>query len=68
MKTLLSLFDYSGTWSKPYYYAGWNVHTWDIKLDELLNINSIDLAETALYLFEDVDGILAAPPCTDFSV
>lgn len=68
MKTLLSLFDYSGTWSEPYFNAGWNVHQWDIKLDELLNINSIDLAETALELFEDVDGILAAVPCTDFAV
>jgi hypothetical protein len=67
MKTLLSLFDYSGTWSEPYFNAGWNVHQWDIKLDELMDINSIELAEMALDLFEDVDGVLAAVPCTDFA-
>ena len=67
MKTLLSLFDYSGTWSEPFYQGVWNVINWDIKLSELMDINDIDLVETALDLFEDVDGILAAVPCTDFS-
>lgn len=33
-----------------------------------MDINSIEMAETALDLFEDVDGILAAVPCTDFAV
>lgn len=68
MKTLLSLFDYSGIWSEPYERAGWNVYRWDIKIDEFMDINNIDLAKTALDLFEDVDGILAAVPCTDFAV
>lgn len=68
MKTILSLFDYSGQWSEPYFNAGWDVITWDIKLAEFMDINSIELAETALDLFEDVDGILAAVPCTDFAV
>lgn len=67
MKTLLSVFDYSGQWSQPYEDAGWNVFRWDIKIDEFMDINNIDLAETALDLFEDVDGILAALPCTDFA-
>lgn len=67
MKTLLSLFDHSGQWSQPYYDAGWDVIQWDIKLSELMDVNTIDLAETALDLFEDVDGILAAVPCTDFA-
>ncbi len=67
MKTLLSLFDYSGTWSEPFAQGGWNVINWDIKLSELMDINHIDLVETALDLFEDVDGILAAAPCTDFA-
>lgn len=67
MKTLLSLFDYSGTWSEPFAMGGWNVITWDIKLCELMDIKNIDLVETALDLFEDVDGILAAVPCTDFA-
>lgn len=67
MKTLLSLFDYSGAWSDPFYQGGWDVIQWDIKLSEFMDINNIDLAETALDLFEDVDGILAAVPCTDFA-
>lgn len=67
MKTLLSVFDYSGIWSQPFEDNGWNVYRWDIKLDEFMDVNNIDLAETALDLFEDVDGILAAIPCTDFA-
>ena len=66
-KTLLSLFDESGEWSKPFYDAGWNVINWDIKISEFMDINLIEDAETALELFENVDGIIAAPPCTDFA-
>lgn len=68
MKTLLSLFDYSGAWCEPFAVNGWNVIQWDIKLDEFMDVHNIDLAETALELFEDVDGIIAAPPCTEFTV
>jgi len=67
MKRLLSLFDYSGGWSQVFADNGWDVIQWDIKLDEFLNIHNIDSVETALELFENVDGILAAPPCTDFT-
>lgn len=67
MYNLLSLFDYSGEWSAPFAAAGWNVHQWDIKLSEFMDINSVDSAETALDLFEHVNGIIAAPPCTDFT-
>lgn len=67
MKTLLSLFDYSGQWSEPFARNGWNVIQWDIKLDEFMDVNNIDLVETALELFENVDGIIAAPPCTEFT-
>ena len=66
-KTLLSLFDFSGAWAKPFEDAGWIVHQWDIKLSEFMDINLIEDADTALELFEDVNGIIAAPPCTDFS-
>lgn len=68
MKTLLSLFDYSGLWSQPFAEAGWQVIQWDIKLSEFMDINLVDSAETALEMFEHVDGIIAAPPCTDFTV
>lgn len=68
MKTLLSLFDYSGIWSSPFARNGWNVIQWDIKLSEFMNINFLTSAEQVLEMFENVDGIIAAPPCTDFAV
>jgi hypothetical protein len=68
MKTLLSLFDYSGNWSHPFAANGWDVIQWDIKLSEFMDINYIGDAETALDLFENVDGIIAAPVCTDFAL
>jgi hypothetical protein len=67
MKTLLTLFDYSGAWAQPFADNGWNVIQWDIKIEEFMDINLLDSAETVLDLFEDVDGIIAAPPCTDFA-
>jgi len=66
-KRLLSLFDFSGQWSGPFWEAGWDVIQWDIKLSEFMDLNLIDSAEEALELFEDIDGIIAAPPCTDFT-
>lgn len=68
MKTLLSLFDYSGQWSQPFYDGGWDVIQWDIKLDEFMDIMTIDGVEFCLENFENVDGVLAAVPCTDFTV
>lgn len=68
MKTLLSLFDYSGQWSEPFARNGWNVMQWDIKLADFMDINFITDAGAALDLFEDVNGIIAGVPCTDFAV
>jgi hypothetical protein len=68
MYTLLSLFDYSGNWSKPFEDRGWNVIRWDIKLSEFMDIMSLSNAEISLDLFGSIDGIIAAPPCTDFTV
>lgn len=63
-KTVLSLFDYSGNWSKPYFEAGANVIQVDIKLGmDVMAINADWLNDLGV-----VDGILAAPPCTDFAV
>ena len=75
MKTLLSLFDYSGNWSAPYEDAGWNVILWDIKhsCDFLVTFSDIMDAGADYfyeYIFDNwgtVDGILAAVPCTDFA-
>jgi len=67
-KKLLSLFDTTGNWAKPFAKAGWDVWHLDLQNWESFDINSIETAGDALEIFEDVDGILAAPPCTDFSV
>lgn len=76
MKTLLSLFDYSGQWAKPFTDKGWNVILWDIKHES----NSFDTHSNILdastdyfyeYIFDNfgtIDGIIAAVPCTDFAV
>jgi site-specific DNA-cytosine methylase len=61
MKTILSLFDYSGNWPKYYKEAGYNVLQVDIKLDiDILELLPSDLPN-------EIYGILAAPPCTDFA-
>jgi hypothetical protein len=68
MKTLLSLFDYTGFWSAPFARNGWNVIQWDIKLLEEMDIMNLHSAEYILdELGWDIDGILAAAPCTDFA-
>ena len=60
-KTILSLFDYSGHWSKPYKDAGYDVYQCDIKLGiDILTLEPEDLPD-------EIYGIMAAPPCTDFS-
>jgi len=58
-KTILSLCDYSGRWSSPYRLAGYNVIQFDAK-----NGNDIRLEKMVK---GEVYGILAAPPCTEFS-
>ncbi len=76
MKTLLSLFDYSGNWATPYIDGGWNVILWDIKHTTDLFCTFSDIQDAcADYFYENifdnfgtVDGIIAAPPCTDFAV
>ncbi len=69
MPSLLSLFDYSGAWALPFAHNGWSVTQWDIKLSEFMDIMVFDSVETCFDIFdESFDGILAAPPCTDFTV
>ena len=61
-KQILSLFDYSGRWSKPYKDAGYDVYQVDIKYDiDILKLTPSDLP------FDELYGVLAAPPCTDFA-
>lgn len=60
-KVILSLFDYSGNWPKFYKEAGYDVYQIDIKHG--INILELSLEDIP----QPVHGILAAPPCTDFS-
>ena len=60
---VISLFDYSGEWSKPYRVAGYRVLQVDTKFGfDILNWNYKAIRK------EDVIGVLAAPPCTDFAL
>ena len=76
MKTLLSLYDYSGNWSYPFAAAGWNVVLWDIKheADNFTTFSDIGDACAEFiheHIFDNygmVDGILIAQPCTEFAV
>jgi hypothetical protein len=57
---VLSLFDHSGNWSRPYEEAGYQVRRFDLQDGhDVRLIKSGDMGP--------VHGILAAPPCTKFS-
>ena len=58
-KTIMSLCDYSGTWSQPYVDAGYNVIRVDLKSGQ--DVRLVPFIRGGVY------GILAAPPCTDFA-
>jgi len=61
-KIIISLFDFSGIWSLPYRRAGYIVIPVDSKLGiDLYDFNYQNIRK------DSVHGILAAPPCTDFS-
>ena len=63
-KNILSLFDFSGVWSQPYVDKGYAVTRLDIQTggDVLTFDSNAYLAEHG-----QPQGILAAPPCTDFA-
>lgn len=66
--TVLSMFDESGNWPRPYEEYGYNVVQIDKKLD--VNINDLNadwLYENIFDGFESIDIILAAPDCTHFA-
>lgn len=66
-KTLLSLFDFTGAWARPFEEAGWNVLQVDIKHgDDVRDFSARWLIENVCQGFL-IDGVVAAPPCTDFS-
>ena len=59
LKIIYSLFDYSGNWSLPYRENGYQVRQIDIKYGD--DVRWLEVPKEPVY------GILAAPPCTDFS-
>jgi hypothetical protein len=72
-KVVLSLFDTTGEWSKPWEEAGYQVYRFDIQDDpEFGDVNkfSSEFFNDLFGAFEgqDVYAILAACPCTDFAV
>jgi hypothetical protein len=60
MKTILSLFDHSGNWSRPYRENGYNVIQIDLKL-------GTDILTWDYTQIKNVVGVLAAPECTHFA-
>jgi len=66
-KTILSLFDASGEWARPWQEAGYDVHTFDIQTGEDINDFSAEYLLENGYGDLNIWGILAAPPCTDFA-
>ena len=72
-KIVLSLFDATGEWSKPWEEAGYQVFRFDIQTDpEMGDVNkfSVEFFNDLYGAFDgqDVYAILAACPCTDFAV
>lgn len=71
-KIVLSLFDMTGEWSKPWEEAGYQVYRFDIQTDpEMGDVNkfSAEFFNDLYGAFEgqDVYAVLAACPCTDFA-
>lgn len=65
-KTILSLFDYTGNWARPYLEAGYDVICLDIK--DGYDVNEFSVEYLTEYLgIEEVYGILAGVPCTEFA-
>lgn len=71
-RIVLSLFDLTGSWSKPWEEAGYQVYRFDIQEDaEVGDVNnfSTEFFNDWFGSFEglDVYAVLAATPCTDFA-
>lgn len=67
-EVIISLFDASGEWSKPYKEAGYTVMAYDLKRgDDITKENWILLRADIEASGMKVVGILSAPPCTSFA-
>jgi hypothetical protein len=74
-KIILDLCGGSGAWSRPYKEAGYDVRVLTLPECDILDIKFVRDKEHSLILRSnefidprDVYGILAAPPCTEFSI
>lgn len=66
-KLIISLYDYTGNWAKPWIEAGYPVMLWDKKVEG----DILDLKEFGRWIsgYEQfVFGMLMAPPCTEYAV
>jgi hypothetical protein len=66
-KIILSLFDYSGNWCRPYRENGYTVIQHDQKLGWDIFEDTIPAASADSIDGLRIHGLLAAPPCTDFA-
>ncbi len=78
-KMILDLCGGTGSWSRPYKEAGYDVEVltlpaWDVTKVEFES-NAMEFIrqdthylDTKCVLYKDIYGILAAPPCTEFSI
>ncbi|MBU7006335.1 hypothetical protein [Phosphitispora fastidiosa] len=78
-KIVLDLCGGTGSWSRPYAEAGYDVRVvtlpeWDVTEVEFdaygmkFIRQDVHYRDTLCVLYDDVYGILAAPPCTEFSL
>lgn len=67
-KTVISLYDRTGRWSEPFVDAGFEVIPLDLEVDDV-DISQIDIEWIDDNIInQDIFAIIAAPPCTSFSV
>ncbi len=67
-RTILSLFDRTGNWARPYANAGYDVRIIDTQNIWGADVMDIDREWLIDHDLTNVWGILAALPCTDFAV
>lgn len=78
-KIILDLCGGTGSWSNPYKEAGYDVRVITLPERDVTKVEfeshamefirqDVHYKDTLCILYEDVYGILAAPPCTEFSV
>ncbi len=79
MKIILDLCGGTGAWSRPYREAGYITHVITLPRQDVTKVHfntyslefirqDIPYHENLTVLYEDIYGILVAPPCTEFSL